>query len=417
MLDFLEEKRRFGEACTACGLCVTVCPIVPLTELQGEDPVSIMASVLDLYGGGEPADDARQRILSCMGCHACRRHCPEGLDPALGLFLAREILREKGEALPRALSFLLPETPFNLMKAVEAVQVRPEDRPWITDVRHPPPTPSNTVLFTGCTGIMQPDLVRTALDLIRRFDPSVQALGGVDYCCGDTNLRAGDPAAARDHFCRLVKGLDAFRPESAVFLCPTCKMFFDIHQPETAWSRHFVMDFLRDHLDRLGPMKAVETTVTIHDACHLVRGESPSTESPRALLSAVPGVRIVEMAACGEEALCCGATAMATVGAAGLRLRAERLRQAEAAGAEIMALYCPACQSIFAPETARLPFGVVHVLTLLGRSLGIEYEDLLLRYFTYRDPERVLAEAEGCLAASPLPQGPLRRFVGRYFRA
>ncbi len=416
MLDFAQEKKRFGEKCTDCGLCVTVCPIVPLTDIKDNDPTEVMASITNLFRGGRPNMIARTRIYSCMGCLNCRTHCPEDLNPALGLALAASILVEKGEPVPRALSFLLPETKFNLMKVVEAFQIRPDQRPWVTSVERQKPSACKTVLFTGCTGIMQPDVVLTALDIIRRFDPTVSALGGVDYCCGDTALRAGKPQAAKDLFSKLVEALNDFSPEDVVFLCPTCKAYFDQYGPRTTWSAHFVTRFLTDHLSELGPFEGMDTTVTIHDACHLVRGEHPDLESPRDLLKAIPGIRIVEMTDSRENSLCCGATAMAAIGAPGVRFRARRLKQGEESGADVMALYCPACLSIFATERAKLSFRIESIITLLGKAMGIVHEDRLLHYMAHGDPERVLSEARACLQASELPQEMLVDFCSKYFK-
>lgn len=416
MFDFHEEKKRFQDTCTACGQCVAVCPIIPMTDIKDAAPSKIMESVMALYHTRSPDPAARTRIYSCMSCQTCRPHCPEGLDPGLGLSLARGILQDMGDPVPRGLSFLLPEAGLNFMKAVESVQLKPADRPWITDVEKQRPDFSKTVLFTGCTGIMQPDLVRTALDLLRRIDPSVQALGGVDYCCGDTSLRAGNPDGCTAHFLRLVEALNGFRPENVVFLCPTCKAFFDLHAPKTDWSWKFVTDFLAGHLDRLGPFDECRAMVAIHDACHLVRGEKPESESPRKLLEAIPGVRIVEMKNSGKAGLCCGGSAMAAVGKPGVDFRNRRLQEAKESGSDIMAVYCPGCQSVFAPERSNLSFRVESILTLLGRSLGIFHEDLLLRYSAYHDAARVLAEAGPCIEASELPQETLTGFLKKYFR-
>jgi heterodisulfide reductase subunit D len=416
MFDLDEEKKRFGEKCTACGLCVTACPIVPLTDIKGIDPAEVMASVTNLYRGGRPNATTRTRVYSCMGCLNCRKHCPEGLNPALGLALAASILVERGEPVPRALSFLLPETKFNLMKAVEAFQIRPDQRPWVTSVGRQRPSACKTVLFTGCTGIMQPDVVSTALDIIGRFDPSVRALGGVDYCCGDTALRAGRPQAAKDLFFRLVEALNDLSPEDVVFLCPTCKVYFDQYRPRTTWTAHFVTHFVADHLSELGPFEEMDMTATVHDACHLVRSENPDLESPRNILKVIPGVKIVEMTDSLENGLCCGATAMAAIGAPGVRFRARRLKQAEESGADVMALYCPACLSIFATERARLPFRIESVITLLGKSMGIVHEDRLLHYMAFGDPARVLSEAREYLQASELPQEMLVDFCAKYFK-
>lgn len=413
MLDFQKEKERFRNECTGCGECASVCPIIPFTVIKDMEPIKIMESVLAVYNGSTPDAEARARIYSCMSCQTCRHACPEGLDPGLGLSLAREILQKSGEPTPRGLSFLLPEAEFNFMKTIEAVQIKPAERPWLT--RGQKRGRCKTVLFTGCTGIMQLDLVQTALDLIRLIDPSAQALGGVDYCCGDTNLRAGNPDASAANFRGLVEALDAFSPEKVVFLCPTCQAFFDLHSPRTAWSWTFVTDFLADHIERLGSFTERRVTVTVHDACHFVRGETPASDSPRQLLRAIPGVQVVEMKNSGEKSLCCGGSAMAAVGQPGADFRERRLQQAVGTGADIMALYCPGCQSVFSSERPKLAMKVESILTMLGQSLGILHEDKLLRYFAYGNPERVLLEAGECVEASELPGDKLKYFLTKYF--
>ncbi|MBW1837189.1 MAG: (Fe-S)-binding protein [Deltaproteobacteria bacterium] len=416
MIDFDEERKRFEATCTACGDCVSVCPIIPMTDIHENDPASVMEGVLDVFRQGTADDVSRTRIYACMSCLACRSGCPEGLDPSMGLSLARELLQQQGDPMPRGLAFLLPEAEFNLMKAIESVQIKPAERTWVTDVEKQQPQPAKTVIFTGCTGIMQPDLISSALDLIQRIDPSVQALGGVDYCCGDTNLRAGRPREAKAHFIRLTSALDAFAPETIVFMCPTCNAFFDQHLPEVDWSWRFVTDFLAENLEKLGPLKSIEATVTIHDACHLVRGERPNIESPRKILAAIPGVQIVEMQNTRESALCCGGSAMAAIGKPGAVFRARRLDQARETRADILAPYCPGCQSVFATERPHLPFKIESVITLLARSAGFEHQDRLMHYLSLQDGDAVLRETEGFIQASELPEEKLRNFIPKYFR-
>jgi len=320
------------------------------------------------------------------------------------------------DRLPNALSFMLPDTKFNFMKAVEAFQIAPDERPWLTDVAGESPGLAKTVFFTGCSGILQPDVVLTGLEMIRRVDPTVKALGGVDYCCGHTTFRVGDINGVGNLMDRLMEALNSFSPERIIFLCPTCKAFVESNGPKQAWSPHFIMGFLADHLERLGPLNEVNASVTIHDPCHAARGENADVESPRKLLDAIPGLEIVEMENSRDEALCCGASAVPAVGKPGMELRAKLLRQAGQSGADIMGLYCPGCQSIFVSVGPKSPFQIESVVTLLGRAMGIVHEDKLRRYFSYENPEKALADAERCIKSSELPQEALVKFGMKYFK-
>jgi hypothetical protein len=106
---------------------------------------------------------------------------------------------------------------------------------------------------------------------------------------------------------------------------------------------------------------------------------------------------------------------MAAIGKPGVDFRTQRLQQAEQTGAQIMALYCTGCQSVFSPERPNWPFQIEAILKLLGRSLGIVHKDHLMRYLNYQDGQKVLREIEARLAEAELPVEKLKRFVPKYF--
>src|SRR5262249_36767016 len=65
-----------------------------------------------------------------------------------------------------------------------------------------------------------------------------------------------------------------------------------------------VTELLAEHLPE--PRRRLEITVTYHEPCHLAHGQRVR-EAPRALLRAIPGLRLVELA---ESDLCCGSAAV-----------------------------------------------------------------------------------------------------------
>lgn len=100
-------------------------------------------------------------------------------------------------------------------------------------------------------------------------------------------------------------------------------------------------------LGRLSFQKAANTTrVTFHDPCFLGR-HNLDYQSPRTILSFVPGLELVEMDRNRKNALCCGGgggnlfTDMIS-GDDDSAARA-RCREAIAAGAAVLAVACPAC--------------------------------------------------------------------------
>jgi Fe-S oxidoreductase len=106
--------------------------------------------------------------------------------------------------------------------------------------------------------------------------------------------------------------------------------------------------FLAERLDQLEPLlkQEVDARATFHDPCYLGRANGVYDE-PRALLKAIPGIELVEMAHNRTTSLCCGG------GGGGMwldgfqwekahtRLSEWRVREAVAAGADILVVACP----------------------------------------------------------------------------
>jgi heterodisulfide reductase subunit D len=368
MFSIKKVVEEFAEKCTACGLCVECCPIIRDTDLKDADPRTVMEETLDLFQHKRVEPLARTRIYSCLFCNTCKDACPQGLYPGLSFGAAKGILQAMGDPAPKGVAAVLPRVQEMLNQSASTLDIDPGL--IITDpAQHP--GACRTILFSSCFGLLRPKALKTTLKILGRIDPTVKIFGGFDYCCGELQFMAGKPEEAERQFDRLIESLNALAPENVVVFCPTCYMNFDHHQPDTPWSRSFVTDFIADRLDQLSPLKRIDASVTIHDPCHYIRGIRPGTESPRKILSAIPGIRIFEMENTREKALCCGAYAITGTGKPGKAFRDRRMAQAKSTGADVLSLYCPGCEMILAPEGENHGLEVLSILALLGRSLGI----------------------------------------------
>jgi Fe-S oxidoreductase len=374
MLNSKKILEQFADECIGCGLCVEVCPIVSDTELRSATPEAIMEEILHLFRGGKIGALARTRIYSCLFCNTCLASCPQGLKPGLAFGTGKGLLRELGDQAPKGVAGIMALGETLLADATPSFRKR-LDRPeqLITAISSEKPTPVKTVLFASCFGLIEGAALHTTLKILERIDPDVRILGGFDYCCGELQFMAGKPDEAYRQFDRLIAGLDSLSPEQVVMFCPTCKMTFDHHHPPTGWSWTFITDFIVRHLDKLGPLQEINRTVTVHDPCHFVRGIEQATDSPRKILSAIPGIKILEMKNAGENTLCCGAYAITGTGKPGYQFRARRLQQAKDTGADLLSLYCPGCHMTLGPEAANMDLCVESILTLLGKSLGMDH--------------------------------------------
>jgi len=110
-------------------------------------------------------------------------------------------------------------------------------------------------------------------------------------------------------------------------------------------------------------------TVCYHDPCHLGR-HMGIFEQPRAVLRAIPGLRLVERNATGKNTLCCGAGGGMRVFESGVRaldIARAGLLQAVQAGADVMVSACPFCEMNLtaAAQTLPEPIPVLDIIDLV----------------------------------------------------
>jgi L-lactate dehydrogenase complex protein LldE len=134
------------------------------------------------------------------------------------------------------------------------------------------------------------------------------------FCCGQPAFNEGFRAPARDLARRLVKSCEPGMP--LVVPSGSCTSMIKVFYPELFADdpemlarvqalRPWVFEFSQFLVDVL-KVKYVgarfERTVAYHPSCHLLR-ELKIREQPRTLLSAVNGIRLVEL---GDRDECCG---------------------------------------------------------------------------------------------------------------
>ncbi|MFN3448394.1 MAG: 4Fe-4S dicluster domain-containing protein [Roseococcus sp.] len=95
------ETTRMLAACTRCGRCAEVCPMLPYAEAaQGVAASALVEGVLEVLAGGQGSAAARGWIAACTRSGACNAACPEAVNPRLMLRLAKWRANETG-VLPK----------------------------------------------------------------------------------------------------------------------------------------------------------------------------------------------------------------------------------------------------------------------------------------------------------------------------
>jgi len=175
-------------------------------------------------------------------------------------------------------------------------------------------------------------------------------LGHEERCLGDCEWLAGERGLFEMLIERNIEILNKYRFREILMTDPHSYRTLRNVYPALGGSfpvKHLVQ-FLAERLDQLKPLlkKKLDATVTYHDSCCLGR-KTGHYEEPRALLQAIPGVKLVEMIQNRESSLCCGGGASTIYLDRFIqdrvkdRLADRRIEQAAATKAEILAVACP----------------------------------------------------------------------------
>jgi len=383
----------------------------PYSKYRDIDPSKVQEKLIELLRDGRVSDEAYDFTFSCVSCNMCKGSCELGLNPYLGNVLARVALsKHAADLLPATgrifLSFLVPQTLLD-------VQVKPSERVWLQEVPEYP-TPADIVFFTGCRPLMTPSRILTSIDILKkmnidfvalagRYDNNFVALSDGGICCGEPHKYVGkleESAKSAEH---MLSELSRFKPEEVVFICEWCyrnfRDYFSKVQTLPFKTSH-ILEFLNRNLDK-SKLKPVRKKVTVHDSCNIGR-QVGDTESIRKILHSIPEVELVEMAHNKEEALCCGYKNFLHP-EAGKMMTARILNEAKATKAEYLITFCTTCTCTFSSLEDKYPFKVIYPETLLAESMGLSlHEDKLKEYMSYKDLNRVLSIAQGCIRESGL---------------
>ncbi|MFM7719133.1 MAG: (Fe-S)-binding protein, partial [Actinomycetota bacterium] len=205
---------------------------------------------------------------------------------------------------------------------------------------------------------------------------SFAVLGPRERCTGDPARRMGNEFLFQTLAERNVETLEAAGVTTILTNCAHCFNTLANEYPDYGGTYRVLHHTeLLETLVREGkltPVGGADATVTYHDPCYLGR-HNDVYDAPRGVLGAVPGLRAVEMERSGERSFCCGAggARMWMEEPIGKRINRERVDEAAATGAEVVAVACPYC-AIMLDDGAKDRGGgleVLDVAQVLERSL------------------------------------------------
>jgi len=386
-VDQLSWKQTLDLAsCTECGRCQSHCPAYntgkPLSpkllitdlrdawyaQARGQAPPRGAWASPGGPGDGAPAAAGapaapllggtvlEETLWACTTCGACVDQCPVLIEhvPAI-VDLRRSLVLEQG-SLPASARAALDsiEQRGNPYGMPAQDRFRWADGLDVPTLAHNPS--AEWLYWVGCaTAYDQANwpIARAMVAILRAAGLDFAVLGSDETCTGDPARRIGNEYLFQVQAGSVIERLRSGGVRKVVASCPHCFNVFAREYPDLGGRFEVVhhTQLIKRLLDegRLRPRRAVaDGPITYHDPCYLGRWNSVYDE-PRAVLAALPGVSLVEMARCRREAMCCGAGGgrMWMEETSGRRINHVRVQQAHDTGAVASATACPFCATMF----------------------------------------------------------------------
>ena len=392
------------QTCVHCGFCLAACPTYQELGQEMDTPRGRIVLMKQVLEGTLPAESAQPHIDRCLGCLACEPACPSGVPyrdlispyraqvqeklPRSGgeklrrwlaaktiPFPSRFRLALRGAKIGRALGALVPGAVRPMLtlapKRVPSSVTLPEVSPAKGERR------ARVALLAGCAQqVLEPDINVATIDVLTRNGVEV-IVPRSQGCCGGLAWHTGDLGAAQA-FAR--QNLDAFPADVDAILTNAAGCGSAMHEyhlilrgtADEARAEAFrkrVVD-VSVFLARLGLREkpagwATAQAVAYHDACHLANAQNVRSE-PRALLRAVPGVELRELA---NAHLCCGSAGTYNLDQPAIAnsLGAQKAQAVVATGATVVATGNIGCLTQLKSHLEKLesPVRVRHTMQVL----------------------------------------------------
>ena len=302
---------------------------------------------------------------------------------------------------------------------VHALQTKPEDREWLLSTPPDNVKQSDVVLYLGCNVLRTTHMIQTVTDIFKLMGVSYAAVGGKTYCCGIQHYQRGDEDAARSVAATTAANFQKFDPKQVVMWCPSCIYFYDdiMDMRGKSFDFNHVAEFLVDHIDELDFKPQRETTVAMH--YHTGREQSDAeARSAHFLLSKLPGVTLIDVGTDARFGRHCTPAVREKMGdEAWEGMAIGFVEKAIEQGADTFATLYHGCQRHMCRYEADYPVKVEHYLTLVGRALGIEHEDLHKKHVLSGDIDAIMEETSPCAVASNISPEEARLTIEKNYAA
>jgi Fe-S oxidoreductase len=360
-------------SCTECGRCSSQCPatasgkplaprqlLLDLRDYLYENPQQMLAK-------GNGTGDGKENIVgerlihddvlwSCTTCRACEEACPvliEYVDKIVDM--RRHLVQEEARFPPELTrTFKGMETqgnPWGLSadKRLDWAEAEEVEVPLLADNPN-----AEYLYFVGCAGAFDDRNKKTTstfVKLLLKAGVNFAVLGREEPCNGETARRLGNEYLYQSMAQGAVEVFNGYSVKKIIVNCPHC--FNTIKNEFPQFGGNYEVVHAADLLSRLiqeGKITFKDTApkrITYHDSCYYGR-YNDIYESPREVLSKIPGAQLQEMQRSRNTAMCCGAGGgwMWMEEPRDKRVNQIRVDQALETNPEVVAVSCPFCTTM-----------------------------------------------------------------------
>jgi Fe-S oxidoreductase len=398
MVLTLEDYRYDADRCVRCGGCKWVDHIYMDHPRWGVKCPSSARYLFDAYaaygrlylglglidGELELSPTFVDSLYRCTQCGACDVGCKRNLDlePLLTLEALRQRCVQEGKG-PMPEHKAIAE---NIVRNRNRYNAPPENRfKWLPeDV--PAAKKAEYVYFVGCnSAYRQTELAQATVKILKAAGVEFMVMDSDEWCCGHPLYVTGQADLAKVQAEHNIEAIERTGASTVVTSCAECYKTIKVDYPKMLKKSSADMSFGVVHLvelvdqlikeERLKLTNPVDMRIVYHDPCNLSRMSEPWLhwegkrveygklepskeyrrgtqgvyQPPRDILSAIPGVELIEFIRKRENALCCGAGGGVRDAFRDFALWTadERLEEAKAVGAEAVVSCCPYCKENF----------------------------------------------------------------------
>lgn len=357
-------------SCTECGRCQDLCPawntekplspkklIIDLKNNMYRNKEAMLAGKLDEVTPVIDDNVTENVIWACTSCRACEIACPVFIEHTDKIYDIRRNLVMMESKFPAEVQTVFKNMETNYSPWAFAAADRANWSEGLNIKTMAEVGNANSVdvlLWVGCAGSFDDrnkKVLKAFVNILNKANVKFAILGSEEQCTGDAARRIGNEYLFQTLATANIETMNRYGVKKVVTACPHCfntikNEYKDFGgQYEVTHHSQFIAGLIKD--GKIKPSQSLNETVTFHDSCYLGRWNS-IYEQPRAILSSVPGTKLVEMKNNHDQSMCCGAGGgrMWMEETIGKKVNVTRTEQALNTGAKVIAASCPFCMTM-----------------------------------------------------------------------